>query len=248
MNRKEFLITLVGLPIAGVVPLNTPQPTNPSYTVVNGDKSLTPPIDWISGWRSLTDGIRENDVEYRGAILGYHDVLFPYLVMMDIFNQLKAMVGDRVVYFIPCVEDHDKFRELGGDRWVPLVELEKRSPDENNKIWQDSCKIGNLIEVRNNNGIEARVDIDPKFEVFPFRSYTLNIGIDSNHVKFEPYGDANEMLMSRKPFVVESCKIKGLYFDAVKNPNHVDWHTGLRTYYQARMLNMFIYLPGRCYW
>ena len=223
--------------MAGVIPAY-PAECVYNYKSVDERENMERIPDWINGWRHLTWPNSEQ-------VLDYHDVRFLSPVMDDIYWQVKSLLGQRVIYFVPSITDADKFKELGGDLWVPLDELKKHPPEENKKVWEESCKIGTLKSVKENNGIEVRVSIDDKFQVFPFQSYGLYLGIDSNHIQFEPY---DEPFDYSKKFVVKSCKIKGLYFKAVDNPNGVDFDTRMNNYYTCRMLEMFMYLPGRAYY
>lgn len=237
MNRREFLTSSIG-PLSTAVVLTIDPPPKPNSNPTKPCPSLNPPVDWINEWRHLSWPNNEE-------ILDYHGVRFPSPIMEDIYRQVESLVGQRVVYFVPSINDTDKFRELGGDKWVPLDELKNHTPEENKKVWEESYKIGTLVALRENNGIEVKVSIDEKFQVFPFQSYGLFLGIDSNHTRFDFY---NKPIDYKERFVVKSCKIKGFYFKAINNPNGVDFHTGLNTYYKCRMLDMFMYLPGRAYY
>jgi hypothetical protein len=166
-------------------------------------------------------------------------------VLDDIYNQLKSMINNRNVFLIPSSEDDEKFHKTADKH------------DGHRGHHHDDYIIGNIINIQKNiknyispttDHIYAKVSIDKKFNWLPLRSYGLHIGLNYKFTTFEEYGNPyNYYLVEKKNFVIKSCKVKGLYFKQLYNPNKEN-KDSLQDYYRLRSLSMLIYLPGVSYY
>ena len=250
MNRRDFITTSLGASaIAGIAS------TTPTYKL---EASTTPPppdpykVDWISGWRTVIDEHRFADKPSHCTLIGVHSVVFPMPVIEDIYSQLQSLKGQRIISFVPEDCDKVRFESLGGGSkhcCEPRRNWESFTREENREYTRNCYKIGYLSDVRHRDDysktIQVRMTVDDKFESLPFRNYRICVGIDSDTRIIET---VSEPIDHSKPFIMKSCKVRGLYYEGVEHPNGIGRSWSLGPYYTLRSLDMFMYLPGRAYW
>lgn len=230
ITRRDFTKALSLLPLAGVVPVFP----MPEYVY-----DLKKP-------ESFED-------EYRQLLWNDHPIGYPNDTakwseecLMDLARQLKEMVykNPRCIYFVPHSKDEKAFSD-GLNKQHYMARREDHIIGELTEVKFDTD--GQDFKFNKLQSLGVKFQIDEQFRHLPLRFYTLAIGTDPDSIVFEDY-NLDEMYKQNKyNFTIKSCKINGLHFTMDRHPNY-PWEDHLKVYYKLRGFNMFVYLPGRCYW
>lgn len=166
-----------------------------------------------------------------------------------VYEQLLSLRGQSVIDLVPCDKaDWEKYKErttLPGSykNWTPEEHTAAR-------------KVGSLVDVCKNvdgyirpvNEIFCTFSIDPKFQDFQWKSYSLFIGLDDRTTKYEYERGADGWTPAKwDKFTIVDCNVRGLYMEKNKSHNDHDFDVGMRNYYHLRTIGMYMYLPGRSY-
>ena len=160
------------------------------------------------------------------------------------------------VGFMPDIIDkmYSELHELKGKDVVHFIPSDNDAELLNANTFAEPMIVGTLADItdckdvseRFNIHLYAKVDIFEKYRTtLPFRGYALHIGLDSDCNRFD---GKLEHRNGKTTHRLVDCKVKGLYFSELHNHNHMFGKNGLFAYYRRRMQNMFVYVPGHCYW
>jgi hypothetical protein len=204
--------------------------------------------EYLSAWKNII--WREtSDVPGRYTTHShFRSVVIPDDVVWNIYDQLVALKGHEVVYFIPGDDDADLLGHIAG-------KSSGQNHYDQSKIRMPTSQIvGSLVDVAKKSDacemtehIWVKVQIKDDLKHLPFRGYALHLGLKSD--KNEWVNPSPILTKEGWPMsVLKSCVVKGLYWKALDTHNHWFGRYHMFSYYNQRSMDLYIYEPGRCYW
>lgn len=206
--------------------------------------------EYLSAWKNVI--WREaHDVPGRHTTHShFRSVVIPDDVVWSIYDQLVALKGQEVVYFVPGDDDADLLGHIADQPG----RIGQTSYDPTRIRLPKSQIVGSLVDVAKKSDlcqmdehVWVKVQIKDDLKHLPFRGYALNVGLKSDkNVWVDP-----SPILTKEGWpmsVLKSCVVKGLYWKALDTHNHYFGRYHCFSYYNQRSLDMYIYEPGRCYW